>query len=124
MRHRAQVEAGIMDFLFVSLFNWAKEQNFAAFNLGLSALSGVGEHSDDPAIERALHYIYQNVNNFYNFRGLHSFKEKFHPAWSPRYLIYPGPASLPAVSISLLNASLGGSLINNIVRRVNGLSGR
>jgi len=116
MRHRTQVESGIMDFLFVSLFNWAKEQNFAAFNLGLSALSGVGEHSDDPAIERALHYIYQNVNNFYNFRGLHSFKEKFHPAWSPRYLIYPGPANLPAVSISILNANLGGNLITNFLR--------
>ncbi len=117
MRHRAYVESGLMDFLFVSLFKWAKEQNYASFNLGLSALSGVGEHSDDPSIERALHYIYKSMTRFYNFRGLHAFKEKFHPAWSPRYLIYPGPASLPAISISLLNANLGGSLWSNFFRR-------
>ena len=117
MRHRARVESGLMDFLFVSLLTWAKEQHYATFNLGLSALSGVGEHSEDAVIERALHYIYKNVNRFYNFRGLHTFKEKFHPTWSPRYLVYPGPSSLPAVSVSLLNASLGGSLLSNFTRR-------
>jgi len=117
MRHRSQVDSGLMDFLFVSLLTWAKEQNFASFNLGLSALSGVGEQSDDPVIERALHYIYRNVNRFYNFRGLHAFKEKFHPAWSPRYLVYPGPSNLPAVSVSILNANLGGSLLGNFIRR-------
>ncbi len=117
MRHRAHVESGLMDFLFVSLFMWAKEQKFAAFNLGLSALSGVGELSEDPLIERALHYIYQNVNRIYHFRGLHTFKDKFHPTWSPRYLVYPGAANLPAVSISLLNANLGGSLLSNFMRR-------
>ncbi len=117
MRHRGQVESGLMDFLFVSLFQWAKENGYAIFNLGLSALSGVGEHSDDPAIERALNYIYRNVNRLYNFRGLHAFKEKFHPAWSPRYLIYPNTASLPAVSISILNANLGGGLLSNFILR-------
>jgi len=107
MRHRSQVESGLMDFLFVSLFQWAKENGYASFNLGLSALSGVGESSDDPAMERALNYIYRNVSRLYNFRGLHSFKEKFHPTWLPRYLIYPDALSLPAISIALYRANLG-----------------
>ena len=117
MRHRAQVDSGVMDFLFMSLLTWAKEQNFATFNLGLSALSGVGEHSDDPVMERAIHFIYKNVNSVYNFRGLHAFKEKFHPTWSPRYLAFLGPSNLPAVSISILNTNLGGSLLGNFIRR-------
>ncbi len=116
MRHRRQVESGLMDFLFVSLLQWAKSQNHTAFNLGLSALSGVGGHSDDPAIERALNYIYRNVNRFYNFRGLHAFKEKFHPAWSPRYLIYPSTANLPAVSVALLRANLDGGVVSSLFR--------
>lgn len=110
MRYRTHAESGIMDFLFVSLFLWAREQGYERFNLGLSALSGVGEHSDDPVVERALRFIYRHVDQFYNFRGLHSFKEKFHPVWHPRYLIYPGASSLPAVSIALLRANLGGRL--------------
>ncbi len=115
MRHRQQVESGIMDFLFVSLLQWARENNLSTFNLGLSALSGVGEHSDDAVIERAMHYIYRHVNRYYNFHGLHAFKEKFHPLWSPRYLIYPA-ASLPAVGVALWRANLGRGLIPPVFR--------
>ena len=116
MRHRSYSEKGIMDFLFVSLFLWAKEKGVASFNLGLSAFSGIGDDPEDPAIERTLHFIYENINRFYNFKGLHSFKEKFHPAWSPRYLVYPGAANLPAVSSAILRANMGGSILNNIIR--------
>lgn len=109
MRHRSYSEKGIMDFLFVSLFQWAKEKGFASFNLGLSAFSGIGENPKDPALQRTLRYIYENVNRFYNFKGLHSFKEKFHPTWSPRYLVYPNVVNLPAISISLLRANFRNS---------------
>jgi phosphatidylglycerol lysyltransferase len=108
MRYLQHGESGLMDFLFVSLFQWAREQGFATFNLGLSALSGVGEHSDDPIVERALNFIYQNVDRFYNFRGLHSFKEKFHPNWSQRYLVYPNMSNLPAISAAIFRTSFGG----------------
>lgn len=111
MRRRQDVEGGTMDFLFVSLIRWAREQGYATFNLGLSALSGVGAQPEDPAAERALHFIYENINQFYNFKGLHTFKEKFHPVWSPRYLIYPGPASLPAVALAINRASSGDSFM-------------
>jgi len=111
MRHRADAASGLMDFLFVSLLEWARGQGLAAFNLGFSALSGVGQESRDPAIERALHYIYEHMNRFYNFKGVHFFKEKFHPTWSPRYLVYPGPISLPAVASGLIRANTGNDLL-------------
>jgi phosphatidylglycerol lysyltransferase len=114
MRHRLVSESGLMDFMFVSLFQWAQEQKFQTFNLGLSALSGVGENVSDPLVERTIDYIFRNLNSFYNFHGLHSFKEKFHPAWSPRYLIYPNTASLPVVSTAILRANLGGSLLSSL----------
>ncbi len=116
MRYRQHSESGLMDFLFVSLLTWAHEQGYITFNLGLSALSGVGEHSDDPIIERALNFIYQNVSRIYNFRGLHSFKEKFHPVWAQRYLIYPGASTLPAISVALFRANLGDEILS-LLRR-------
>jgi phosphatidylglycerol lysyltransferase len=107
MRHRRDMQPGTMDFLFSRLLEWARGQGYATFNLGLSSLSGVGEHSQDPAIEKGLHYIYEHINKFYNFKGLHAFKEKFHPEWSPRYLIYPGAASLPMIAAALIRADSG-----------------
>jgi phosphatidylglycerol lysyltransferase len=107
MRHRHEMENGTMDFLFASLFHWAKEQGYQGFNLGLSALSGVGEQSNDPAIEKVMHWVYENVDQFYNFKGLHSYKEKFHPQWSPRYIIYSGSANLASGWLAVVQANSG-----------------
>jgi phosphatidylglycerol lysyltransferase len=107
MRHRRDTENGTMDFLIVKLIEWVRTQGHATFNLGLSALSGVGDERDDPAVERALHYIYEHVYGFYNFKGIFEFKEKFHPQWSPRYLVIPNYASLPAVVYTMEAVSTG-----------------
>jgi phosphatidylglycerol lysyltransferase len=111
MRHRKDAAHGHMDFLFASLMEWARQQAYRSFNLGLSALSGIGERPEDPALERSLHYVYEHLNQFYNFKGLHDYKEKFHPAWSPRYLVFPGATSLPAVALALIRADQGSGLI-------------
>jgi phosphatidylglycerol lysyltransferase len=116
MRHRTEIEDETMEFLFLALFQWAKAQGYAGFNLGLSALSGVGEQSDDPTAERVLHYIYEHINQFYNFAGLHTFKEKFHPRWEPRYLVYPGPASLLPVALALVRADSGDNFVQTYVK--------
>jgi phosphatidylglycerol lysyltransferase len=113
IRHRREVENGTMDFLFAHLIEWAKAHGYTTFNLGLSALAGVGQDADDPAVEKALHYIYEHIYHFYNFKGLHAFKAKFQPGWSPRYLIYPGPASLPAVAIALIRADSGNDFLKD-----------
>ncbi len=107
MRQRREVENGTMEFLFSSLLLWCKEQQYDTFNLGLSSLSGIGEAPADPAAEKVLHYVYNHINQFYNFQGLHAFKEKFNPTWEPRYVVFPGYASLPAVWLTLARAGSG-----------------
>jgi phosphatidylglycerol lysyltransferase len=54
-----------------------------------------------------MHSVYEHVNQFYNFKGLHAFKEKFQPDWSPRYVIYPGTASLPTTWLAVVRANSG-----------------
>ena len=107
LMRRSEIENGTMEFLFASLFQWAKAQGYQSFNLGLSALSGVGEQPGDPAVERGLHYVYEHIDQFYNFKGLHAFKEKFHPDWSPRYLIYPSAANLAQAWLAVIAADSG-----------------
>jgi len=110
MRHRSTAEKGQMDFLFVSLFEWARTQQYARFNFGLSALSGIGEQPEDPAIERAMRFVFGHVNQFYNFKGLHGYKDKFDPVWSPRYLVYPS-VNLPAAATALIRANTGNDFL-------------
>jgi phosphatidylglycerol lysyltransferase len=111
MRRLPQVEGGTMDLLFVAMLQWAKQQGYDTFSLGLSSVIGVGEKSEDPRAEKALHTIAETVSRFYNFKGLHTFKEKFHPRWEPRYLAYPGAASLPLVLATLLRVHSGDNFL-------------
>ena len=108
MRYRPSAPDGVMDFLFIRLIEWARENGFETFNLGFSALSGVGE-AEDPAIERALGLVYEYGNRFYSFKGLYQFKQKFRPDWQPRYIVYPDASALPGVLAALVRANAGES---------------
>jgi phosphatidylglycerol lysyltransferase len=110
MRRKTEVEHGTMDFLFISMFQYFQEKGYDGFNLGLSALSGVGEQQTSPRLEKALHYLHEHLNQFYNFKGLQAFKEKFSPRWESRYLVYPGGTALPDVVIALIRADSGDRL--------------
>jgi phosphatidylglycerol lysyltransferase len=107
MRRRPEIENGMMEFLITSAILWAKEKGYETFDLGLSPLSPGDQEKGNNAIEKALRFIYRHINYFYNFRGLHNFKEKFDPEWSPRYLIYPGIVYLPAATLAIIRADAG-----------------
>ena len=78
------------------------------WHFGLSALYGTQRpESDIPGLQRILGYVYENSRKFYNFKGLHFFKEKYHPQWQPRYVVYPSNAALPGVFMALLKAFQG-----------------
>jgi len=118
MRYRADAETGVMDFLFVSLFEWAREQGYDSFNLGLVALAGVGQDPDDPAIERGMHYLFEHLNQVYNFKGLYDFKDKFQPDWSPRYLAHPGLVHLPGLGVALVRVDSGDDALWTYLREL------
>ncbi|MBW4518471.1 MAG: DUF2156 domain-containing protein [Scytolyngbya sp. HA4215-MV1] len=112
MRHRQEIEKGTMDFLFVSLFQSLQSLGYEAFNFSLSPLAGVGQTPDSQRIEKGLNYFFEHLNQFYNFKGLHQFKEKFQPRWEPRYLVYPSLATLPDVAVGLVRADAGDRLLD------------
>jgi len=117
MRHLPKVEYGTMEFLFARLLQFAKENGYETFSLGLSAIVGVGEKPDDPRVEKALHTLSEYASRYFNFKGLHNFKEKFHPDWQPRYLVYPGAASLPQILSTLLQAHSGRDYLWKFLRK-------
>ena len=110
MRHRSDLERGAMDFLFVSLFQHFKALGYDSFNLGLVALAGVGVAPRSPRLGKGLRYLYTHLNQFYNFQGLYAYKDKFHPHWEPRYLVYSRFIALPDVVVGLIRADSGDRL--------------
>jgi phosphatidylglycerol lysyltransferase len=89
MRHDDEAPTGTMDVLFVRLFAWGREQGYARFNLGMAPLATVGALQEARPSERLAHLLFKHGEQWYNFRGLRQYKDKFHPQWFPRYLAYP-----------------------------------
>jgi phosphatidylglycerol lysyltransferase len=89
MRHRSNAPPGVMDFLFVQLIDYTRKAGYRYFDLGVAPLSGVGDNPYARSTERVARLAYEYGNRFYNYKGLRSFKEKFHPIWCSMYLAYP-----------------------------------
>lgn len=118
MRHLPDAPSGTMDFLFVRLIEWCRDHGYESFNLGLSALAGIGEEADDPVVEKAMRLAYLYANSFYSFTGLHEYKDKFDPEWQPRYLVYPDTAALPRIVWAVVIANSGDSPVKGYMRSV------
>jgi phosphatidylglycerol lysyltransferase len=112
MRHRKTVENGTMEYLFASMMQHFQKLEYDSFNLSLSPLAGVGSSPDAQRVEKGLNYFFENLNKFYNFKGLHQFKEKFQPRWEPRYLVFQSLATLPDIAVGLVRADSGDRLLD------------
>jgi phosphatidylglycerol lysyltransferase len=109
MRHEPEAGAGTMDFMLVELMIWGRAQGYRWFNLGMAPFSGLESRPRAPLWARAGAFLFRHGEHFYNFEGLRQYKEKFHPAWTPRYLACPGPLVLPGV-LADVAALIGGGL--------------
>jgi phosphatidylglycerol lysyltransferase len=110
MRFATDAGKGAMDFMFLRLFEWAREAGFQRFNLGMAPLSSVGDEPYSLREERVANLVYLHANYLYKFKGLRRFKEKFDPVWETRYLAYPQGAPLVKV---MLHAAM---LVNRKIR--------
>jgi phosphatidylglycerol lysyltransferase len=98
MRHAAPADSGLpspMEFLILKLMADAKARGFHRFNLGMAPLAAVGATPRARPMERLAHQFFLRGEAWYNYQGLRRFKERFHPAWEPRYLAYRRPWDWP-----------------------------
>ncbi len=101
MRHLSGAPQGIMDFLFVRLMLWGKQEGYRWFNLGMAPLAGLENRIPAPLWNRVGAFVFDHGKHFYHFQGLRKYKEKFHPTWEPKYLAYPGGMALPQIFTNL-----------------------
>ena len=108
MRHLPDAPYGTMDFLFTRIIEWARDEGYTWFNLGMAPLSGVGSTRYARPDERLARLAYDYGNRLYNYKGLRGFKEKFHPVWQSRYIAYPLYRPLPTLLVDLAALVAGG----------------
>jgi phosphatidylglycerol lysyltransferase len=88
----------VMEALILNLMLWGRGEGYGRFNLGMAPLSGLEPSPVAPVWTRIGSFLFQRGEALYNFQGLRTYKEKFHPSWEPRYLAYPGGLNLPRIT--------------------------
>jgi len=108
MRYLPEAAEGVMEFLFICLMLWGKEQGYRWFNLGMAPFSGLENRALAPLWNRLGAFVFRHGEHFYNFQGLRQYKEKFDPQWRPRYLASTGGLALPQIFANLATLISGG----------------
>ena len=108
MRYATDAPSGVMDFLFIEILLWGRAQGYQWCDLGMAPLAGLERHRLAPLWSRMGALVFAHGEQFYNFQGLRSFKDKFDPVWEPRYLAVPGGLALARVLTDVAGLISGG----------------
>ena len=108
MRYYPHSRGSVMDYLFVHLFLWGRQQGYMWFNMGVAPLSGFERRHLSPIWNKITSFVFDYGENFYNFQGLRQYKEKFSPEWRPKFLASPGGLVLPVILTDVATLISGG----------------
>jgi phosphatidylglycerol lysyltransferase len=108
MRYSDAAPKNIMDFLFVELMRWGREEGYVAFEFGMAPLAGLEHRPLAPIMSRVGRLLFERGEEIYNFRGVHRFKDKYDPVWQPRYIAAPHKWAIPILIADVGLLSSGG----------------
>lgn len=108
MRYGEGAPKNVMDFLFVELLEWGREQGYEAFDFGAAPLAGLEDRPLAPIMSRVGRLLFERGEEIYNFRGVRRYKDKYDPLWQPRYVAAPQKWQIPMVMADVGLLSSGG----------------
>ncbi|MCI1305075.1 MAG: DUF2156 domain-containing protein [Lachnospiraceae bacterium] len=90
MRRREGCPHGVMELLFHDIMETLKKEGAVQASLGVAPFFNTDDGDHPRLIEKAEHYIYENMNYIYGFKPLYIAKDKFNPEWKSIYVVcYP-----------------------------------
>ncbi|MCF6241675.1 MAG: flippase-like domain-containing protein [Bacteroidales bacterium] len=92
---------GVLDYILIELFNYAKTKQIDYVNLGFAPLSGLNDPHTFP--EKSMKFAYEKIKSFAQYKGLREYKDKFNPVWYNKYLIYQHDYDLLQIPSVLTN---------------------
>lgn len=108
MRHAADAPAGVMDYLFVKLIEWARAEGYETLDLGMAPLAGLERRRLAPALSKIGATVYEEGERVYGFRGLRAYKAKFAHEWRPLFLAAPPGVAMPFALLDVALLTSGG----------------
>ena len=108
MRYHPDAPHGTMVYLFIRCIQWARDNGFVDFDLGLAPLAGLEDRRLAPVFARVGALVFEEGGALYGFQGLRTYKAKFFPEWRPRYIAAPTFTPLPLALLDVALLTSGG----------------
>jgi len=108
MRYADEAPKNVMDYLFVELLEWGREQGYQAFEFGMAPLAGLEDRPLAPIMSRVGRLLFERGEEIYNFQGVRRYKDKYDPLWQPRYIAAPHKWAIPILLADVGLLSSGG----------------
>ena len=108
MRYSDDAPKNIMDYLFVELIEWGRENGYQAFDFGMAPLAGLEDRPLAPMMSRVGRLFFDRGEDIYNFQGVRKFKDKYDPNWRPIYVAAPHKWAIPILLADVGLLSSGG----------------
>ncbi len=102
MRHSPHAPSGIMDEIFINLFEQSRDEGYTYFDMGMAPLSNVGTSPYSFLEEKVAHLIYEYGYHFYGFQGLRSYKNKYVTQWRSKYIAFRKRSSIVFTMLQIL----------------------
>jgi phosphatidylglycerol lysyltransferase len=102
MRHGPDAR-NVMDYVLVESIAHFRALGVSDISLGLAPMANT---ESDPALlaaeDRAVKFIFNNLNRVYGYKSLFEFKRKYRPTWRSRYVAYRRGVNLPLIGLALV----------------------
>lgn len=108
MRYLEEAPPGVMDYLFVNLIEWARDQGVGEFSLGMAPLSGLENRRLAPLFARIGALVFAEGGARYGFEGLRTYKAKFAHEWRPLYIAGRPGTIMPLALLDVALLTSGG----------------
>jgi phosphatidylglycerol lysyltransferase len=110
MRTRPNVR-NVMDFVLVESILRFYQQGIKDISLGCAPLANANvEPTPMQAEDKAVLFLYENLNRVYGYKSLFEFKRKYRPRWRGRYIAYHRGVHLPLIGLALVRVHSPGGI--------------
>lgn len=88
---------GMMEAAIAQAANHFRSQGIQNLNLGLAPLANTS---------KVFLALFNNFNQFYRFKSLYKFKDKFAPVWVPKYIVTGKKLTFPKAALAIISVHL------------------
>ncbi len=101
----------VMDFILVESILHFRRLGINDISLGNAPLANAEkEPTRLQAEEKAVQFLFENLNRIYGYKSLFEFKRKYRPRWQGRYVAYHRGVHLPLVGLALVRVHAPGGI--------------